>query len=87
MQDDGMRRRGKEAADAAKQVTTLIHRLPPELVEGLCAVDLDENAVFAGARTFLERAVGLSVRIVGAEESAHPKASGALPFKPAITVE
>jgi leucyl-tRNA synthetase len=87
MLDEGMRRRGKEAADAAKQVTTLIHRLPPDLVESLLGVELDERAVFEGARAFLERAIGLPVRVVGAEESAHPKAAGALPFKPAITVE
>ncbi len=87
MQDEGMRQRGKEAADAAKQCTTLIHRLPPDLVENLLQVELDEAAVFAGAREFLERAIGLPVRVVGAEESAHPKASMALPFKPAITIE
>ncbi len=87
MQNEDMRRRGKEAADAAKQCTTLIHRLPPELVENLLQVELDEAAVFAAAREFLERAIGLPVRIVGAEESAHPKASVALPFKPAITIE
>ena len=87
MQDEGMRKRGKEAADAAKQCTTLIHRLPPELVENLLQVELDEAAVFAGALEFLERAIGLPVRVVGAEESGHPKASMALPFKPAITIE
>ncbi len=82
-----MRKRGKAATDAAKQITTLIHRLPPELVENLLRVDLDEAAVFAGALEFLERAIGLPVRVVGAEESGHPKASMALPFKPAITIE
>ena len=87
MRDEGMRKRGKEAADAAKQCTTLIHRLPPELVENLLQVEIDEAAVFAGARAFLEQAIGLPVRVVGAEESGHPKASMALPFKPAITIE
>ncbi|NLX49184.1 MAG: leucine--tRNA ligase [Methanospirillum sp.] len=87
MQDEGMRRRGKEAADAARQVTTLIHRLPPALVDGLLRLDLDEPAVFAGAREFLEQELGLPVRVVGAEESDNLKAGMALPFKPAITVE
>jgi leucyl-tRNA synthetase len=87
MQDEGMRRRGREATDAAKQCTTLIHRLPPELVDNLLKVEIDEATVFAEAREFLERAIGLPVRIVGAEESAHPKAAMALPYKPAITVE
>ncbi len=87
MQDAEMRQRGKEAADAAKQCTTLIHRLPPTIVDGLLALELDEQTVFAEARSFLEQTLGLPVRIVGAEESAHPKAGGALPYKPAITIE
>jgi leucyl-tRNA synthetase len=87
MQDEEMRKRGREAADTAKQCTTLIHRLPPEIVETLVHVGLDEGAVFSGARGFLEQALALPVRIVAAEESTNPKAGMALPFKPAITVE
>ena len=87
MQDEEMRKRGREAADTAKQCTTLIHRLPPEIVETLVRVGLDEGAVFSGARGFLEQALALPVRIVAAEESTNSKAGMALPFKPAITVE
>lgn len=87
MQDEEMRNRGREAADTAKQCTTLIHRLPPEIVETLVRVGLDEGAVFSGARGFLEQALALPVRIVAAEESTNSKAGMALPFKPAITVE
>ena len=87
MKDEGMRLRGKEAADAAKQCTSLIHRLPPSIIEGLLTVELDEASVFAGAGAFLEQTFGLPVRIVAADESAQPRAGAALPFKPAITIE
>ena len=87
MQNEGMRRRGREATDAAKQITKLVLKLPPELVRQLAASSLDERAVLEGARSFLEREFGVPVTVKDAGESAHPKASGALPFKPAIVIE
>lgn len=87
MKDEGMRQRGKEAADAAKQCTSLIHRLPPSIIEGLLTVEIDEVSVLTGAREFLEQTFGLPVRVVAAEESTQARAGAALPYKPAITIE
>jgi len=87
MKDEEMRNRGRAATDAAKQITNLIHRLPPQLVEQLTILPVDETAVFEEAKEFLEREFGVQVTIVGAGESTHPKAASALPFKPAIVIE
>ena len=87
MKDDAMRRRGKEATDAAKQCTTLIHRLPPNVAEPLTREPINEIAVFEAAKTFLEKEFGVPVHITDAESSEHAKAATALPFKPAIIIE
>ena len=87
MQNEEMRKRGREATDAAKLVTKQILKLPPDLVKQLAASAPDEQAVLEGARAFLEHEFGVPVKVQGAETSMHPKASGALPFKPAIVIE
>ena len=87
MQNEEMRKRGREATDAAKQITKLVLKLPPDLVKQLEASPLDEQAVLEGARAFLEHEFGVPVKVQSAEASTHPKASGALPFKPAIVIE
>ena len=87
MKDDAMRKRGKEATDAAKQCTTLIHRLPPQVVEPLSEEPVNERAVFESAQAFLEHEFGVPVHITDAESSSHTKAATALPFKPAIIIE
>ncbi|MDD1655446.1 MAG: leucine--tRNA ligase, partial [Methanomicrobiales archaeon] len=87
MQDPGMRKRGKAAADAVKQVTALIHRFPPELVRDLLADRVDESTIFTAALPFLEKEFGVPVKIIPAEEATHAKAASALPFKPAIVLE
>ncbi|MBN1433011.1 MAG: leucine--tRNA ligase [Methanomicrobiaceae archaeon] len=87
MKDEDMRKRGKEATDAAKQITNLIHRLPPQVVERIVSVSIDENEVFENAREFIEKEFGLPLTIVYADESTHQKARQALPFKPAIIIE
>ena len=87
MKDDAMRKRGREATDAAKQCTTLIHRLPPHVVEPLLQAPIDERAVFESAQAFLEKEFGVPVHITDAETSGHVKAATALPFKPAIMIE
>ncbi|ADN36566.1 leucyl-tRNA synthetase [Methanolacinia petrolearia DSM 11571] len=87
MKDEDMRKRGKSATDAAKQITNLIHRLPPEVVERISSVSIDEEEVFESAREFIEKEFGLPLNIVPAEESTHQKAQQALPFKPAIVIE
>jgi len=84
---EGMRQRGREAADVVKQITRLVLKFPPQLVDQLRQSAIDEREVFEGAREFLEKEFGVPVRILDAEESRHAKASGALPFKPAIVIE
>jgi leucyl-tRNA synthetase len=87
MKNDAMKKRGKEATDAAKQCTTLIHRLPPQIVEPLAKEPLNERAVFEAAQVFLEHEFRVPVHIVDAESSGHAKGATALPFKPAIVIE
>jgi leucyl-tRNA synthetase len=87
MKDESMRKRGKEATDTARQCTTLIHRLPPYVVEPLVREPISEQDVFESARSFLEQEFGVPVHITGAEESHLVKALTALPFKPAIIIE
>jgi len=87
MKDEQMRRRGKAVQDTVKQCITLIHRLPPALVEQYLMADMDEMAVFQKAREFIERECSVRVEIVDAAESTHAKAAAALPLKPAIVME
>jgi leucyl-tRNA synthetase len=87
MKDDAMRKRGREATDAAKQCTTLIHRLPPHVVGHLAKEPVNELAVFQAAKSFLEKEFGVPVHVTQAESSEHAKAATALPFKPAIVIE
>jgi leucyl-tRNA synthetase len=87
MKDESMRQRGKDATDAARQCTQLIHRLPPHVVDALGKVPPSERDVFEDARAFLEQEFGVPVHITGAEENGHAKAATALPFKPAIIIE
>lgn len=87
MKDESMRKRGKAATDAAKQITTLIHRLPPHVVAPLVKEPINEKAVFDSAKGFLEAEFGVTVHIAEAEGSGHAKAATALPFKPAIVIE
>ncbi|MFA5220961.1 MAG: leucine--tRNA ligase [Methanoregula sp.] len=87
MKNDAMKQRGREATDAAKQCTTLIHRLPPQVVEPLSKAPVDERVVFESAKTFLEKEFGVPVHIADAESSGQAKASMALPFKPSIIIE
>jgi len=87
MKDELMRRRGREATDAAKQCTTLIHRLPPRIVELIATEGVNERAVFEQATPFLKKEFGVPVHITDAESSLHAKSAGALPFKPALVIE
>ncbi|MEI7856585.1 MAG: leucine--tRNA ligase [Methanomicrobiales archaeon] len=87
MKDDSMKKRGKDATDAAKQCTTLIHRLPPQVVAPLAEAPINERDVFESAQAFLEQVFGVPVHITDAENGVHLKAATALPFKPAIIIE
>jgi len=87
MAEEDLKARGKAAVNAVRQITKFIHRLPPQFVSGLVSGDVDEKAVFAASRDFLEREFGVRVNILDAEESQEAKADAALPFKPAIVIE
>ena len=87
MKDPAMKKRGKETTDAAKQCTTLIHKLPPYVVEPLAKEPLNERAVFEAAQDFLAKEFGVPIHVVNAESGGHAKAATALPFKPAIIIE
>jgi len=87
MQQENVRARGKEAADAVKNCTTHYHRLSSELVDQIISNKPDELAVFTAAQKFLESEFNLKFTIVAAENFPHEKAGYALPFKPAIIIE
>jgi leucyl-tRNA synthetase len=87
MKDEKMRMHGKDATDAVKQCTTLIHRLPPQIVEALSKGGLDEEKIFKRATSFLEKEFGIPVTVVPADPGTYSKAAAALPFKPAILIE
>jgi leucyl-tRNA synthetase len=87
MQNPEMRGRGKAAAEAAKQIANLIHRLPPDLVARLVEEEIKERDIFIAAVPFLERDLGVRVQVISADESDHPKRMSALPFKPALLLE
>lgn len=88
MQNEEIRRRGREATDANKQITKLVLKLPPHLVQQIAELKLDEQGILESSRTFLEHEFGVPVSVQTAGRGLfHPKASGALPFKPAIVIE
>jgi leucyl-tRNA synthetase len=84
MQQESVRSRGKEAADAVKQCTSHYHKLSAALVDQIIANRPDEMAVFTQATEFLKKDLGLDIEVVSAQDSHHEKAHAALPFKPAI---
>jgi leucyl-tRNA synthetase len=87
MQNPEMRKRGKPAAEAAKQIANLIHRLPPDLVARLVQKPIQEKEVFYAAVPFLEKDLGVRVQVIFSEESDHPRGKAALPYKPALLLE
>jgi leucyl-tRNA synthetase len=87
MKDEEMRKRGKEVTDTVRQCTTLIHRLPPQIVQQLTEALPDEGALFSAAAGFLSQEFFVPVSVRDAGESSHAKAVSALPFKPAIVIE
>jgi leucyl-tRNA synthetase len=82
-----MRKRGKIAAEAVKQIQNLIHRLPPDLVSRLLENGVDEQQIFISSIPFFSKEFGIPVQVIPSEETEHPKGRGALPFKPAILIE
>ncbi len=87
MKDEEMKKRGREATDAVKQCTTLIHRLPPRVVAPLAKESVNERAVFEAAQAFLEKEFCVPIHVADAESSGYAKGATALPFKPAIVIE
>ncbi|HWQ66347.1 MAG TPA: leucine--tRNA ligase [Methanospirillum sp.] len=84
MQNETVRTRGKEAADAVKKCTTHYYRLSPDLVDRILAARPNEFGVFTAAKEFLENDFGLRVTIATPDTCQHDKAAAALPYKPAI---
>ena len=87
MQQESVRARGKEAADAVKNCTTHYHRLSSELALQIVENRPDELAIFTAAQKFLENEFNLKFTMVAAENSSLEKAGNALPYKPAIIIE
>jgi leucyl-tRNA synthetase len=87
MKDEEMRKRGKVVTDTVRQCTTLIHRLPPQIVKQLIEDLPDEGAIFSAAAGFLSKEFLVPVSVRDAGESSHAKAALAIPFKPAIVIE
>ncbi len=87
MKDASIRARGKEATATAKQITALIHRLPPSIVEQLVEQRMNEKELFESVRDFLEREFSVPVRVLTVDSGEHAKAENALPYKPAIVIE
>ncbi|HWQ64553.1 MAG TPA: leucine--tRNA ligase [Methanospirillum sp.] len=87
MQQESVRARGKEAADAVKNCTNHYHRLSSELALQIVESRPDELAVFTAAQKFLENEFNLKFTMVAAENCSHEKAGNALPYKPAIIIE
>jgi leucyl-tRNA synthetase len=81
-----LRTKGKDAADAVIQTVKFIHSLPPEIVASI-VLGVDEYSILSTAKSFLEKESGLTIEIVAAESSTHPKGRLSLPFKPAIVIE
>jgi leucyl-tRNA synthetase (EC 6.1.1.4) len=73
MQNEEVRRRGREAADATKQITKLVLKLPPLLVQQIAELKLDEQEILESSRTFLEHEFGVPVSVQTTEESVHPR--------------
>jgi leucyl-tRNA synthetase len=87
MKDEAMRKRGKEVPDTVRQCTTLVHRLPPQVVSRLVQDQPDEVGIFSAALAYLSREFGVPVSIRDAALGSHPRSASALPFKPAIVIE
>lgn len=87
MKDLAMRKCGKGATDATRQITTLIHRLPPQVAAPLAQAPINERDVIESAQAFPEQESGVPIHITGSEDGVHLKAAMALPFKPAIIIE
>lgn len=86
MRDPEMRMRGKEVVDASKQIISLIHKFPPDLIDQLKNNTINEIDIFLHAKKFLEHEFEVPVHVLTAEGSNHTKARLALPFKPAIVI-
>lgn len=90
MSRDGLKRRGKEAADfARKTAEDLMKRSEAE--KKRLSVKLDELSYLTGSSAFLSKEVGAPVEVYSADDDSAPdpqkKARAAGPRRPAIYVE
>jgi len=92
MKDAAMRKRGKEVASYASQIIKEINRTGRNRIESWMAVGaLDETAVLADAKDFLQQELGSEVRIFMEDDRGRydPKNRSRLakPYRPAIYIE
>jgi leucyl-tRNA synthetase len=89
MQDPDLRERGNEVNGLVQELTEQIRGLDDEVVEAM--TDIDERAVYEGAVDFLEREFDASVELYAEDDDdivdPADRASGAVPFRPAIHIE
>ena len=90
MSRDGLKRRGKEAADfARKTAEDMMKRSEGERKR--LSVELDELSYLSGSAAFLSKEVGAAVEVYSADDDSAPdpqkKSRAAQPRRPAIYVE
>ncbi|MFQ6011053.1 MAG: hypothetical protein ACE5KG_02655, partial [Nitrososphaerales archaeon] len=92
MQDQEMRKRGKEVSGFVQKVVKEVSSLPKEARQMRLGIGkLDNLSLMADAKSFLERELDSEIQFFEEDDPAiyDPKerASGSLPFRPAIFVE
>jgi leucyl-tRNA synthetase len=89
MQEPSLRERGNDVNQLVQELTEQVRGVDDETLDAMS--ELDEHAVYAAAETFLGREFDADVEVY-AEDGADivdpaDRASGAVPFRPAIHIE
>ncbi|PCN50060.1 leucine--tRNA ligase [Candidatus Geothermarchaeota archaeon ex4572_27] len=91
MSREEVRGRGGEAAQLARRLIEVVASWPPEERGARAEAPIDELKVLSEAKGFLERALGMEVRVYSEDDESRydPKgrARQALPYRPAIYLE
>jgi leucyl-tRNA synthetase len=88
MQDPGLRERGDAVNDLAGELVEFARERDEETLDTLG--DVDELAVYEGARDFFERAFDATVEVYAEDDDPTDpggKADQAVPFRPAVHIE
>jgi leucyl-tRNA synthetase len=89
MQDEHLRERGDEVNDLVRELTEQLRGLDEETLAAMA--DLDERAAYEDAVGFLESEFGATVELYAEDDpdcvDPADRASGAVPFRPAIHIE